>query len=531
MLTLDQCLGAHRPVTFVIAESDLEVLNYINDNYKEDNWWVHSPTLSSLVRLDELIEKEFKVQTAASENISVLNSLLEKDYDKTNRTYDKFIFLDSQVILGDTHDVRKVKDIVSRYTLNEHFAVNMVFISQFVCVPPAIQRLGEVVFFDLPNEDELKKESKRIVKKLELKKNQQPSPEVVNNLRGLTKYEVEQAYFQSYFLHKRIDLNFIRDYKKNAIAKTDLLSLKETDTAFNDIGGMENLKEWIRKSYGGWTVEGRKFGLPLLKGLLMVGLAGCGKSMAMEAVGNEWGLPVVDFDPSLLFSSRIGDSEQNMRRVLKIVENMAPCVLAIDEIEKGLAGMQSSTFSDSGVTARVIRSFLIWMQESTKPVFVVATANNIQYLPPELISRFDETFFVNIPQSFERKDIFDIHIRKLGRDSDKIDTMRLANESKDLSGREIEQVLKEAMYNAFHGKKELSTEVILDVLKRKTNLITTMAEQLKALLQWVGWDEDKKDGLRARFASPSEEFDIGRVHNEIDEMLKGIENKGPDEPV
>jgi AAA+ superfamily predicted ATPase len=873
-------------MTFIIAESDLDVLKYIYNNYKEDKWFVYSATLAGLVPLTDLIEKKFLVENKAATCTTVLDTILKRQFNERNRQFEKYIFLDSQTIMGDPQDVRKIKDILSRYQLEENFTINILFISQFVCVPMALQRLGEVVFFDLPNEDELKKISDHVVKKLELKKPQKPSPEIVNNLKGLTPFEVEQSYFQSFYIHRKIDLNFIRDFKKNAIAKTDLLSLSETNVSFSDIGGMENLKLWIQKSSGGWTVEGKKFGLPLLKGLLLVGLPGCGKaqpldsviytplgsklmgdmevgdlvctpdggiaevcyitpqgkkeiyriyfrdgatveccedhlweikirdkrhrgdkfilplkefpslkskynektsnisirvpdriefeerklfidpyvmgamigngslgneddpksrvvgftsqeksivnkvrkevkkfdcilrpvkdssiqftvsrikgtgkknkfksqlekygllgkksinkhipadylfnsyknrikllnglmdtdgnvvqnghgseystsseqlsidfkelieslggicpitsrephytksgkkvmcntnyrcwpkvvfnpfslkrkrnkyitrskyrklyrhiekiipigrkeaqciglgldsnenlyltdsfvithnSMIMKAMGNEWGLPVVDFDPSLIFSSRVGDSEQNMRRVLQIVENMSPCILAIDEIEKGLAGMQSSTFSDSGVTARVIRSFLIWMQDSTKPVFVVATANNISYLPPELINRFDETFFVNLPQSFERKDIFDIHIRRLGRDPNKINTGKLAELSKDLSGREVEQVLREGMYEAFHSGKELTTKIIIEILGKKTNLITTMAEQLKALLKWVGWDDIKKDGIRARFASPSESLDIGRVHNEIDEILKNVEGSLPEE--
>jgi len=528
MLNLEQCMGAHRIMTFIIAESDLEVLKYIYDNYKEDKWFVYSASLAGLVPLKDLIEKKFLIENKAAQSSEIFESILKRQFDKRNRQFEKYIFLDSQTVLEDPQDVRKIKDILSRYQLDEDYTVNMLFVSQYVCVPMALQRLGEVVFFDLPNEDELKRLSDHLVKKLELKKPQKPSSEVVNNLKGLTKFEVEQSYLQSINIHGKIDLNFIRDFKKNAIAKTDLLSLSEANISFADIGGMENLKLWIQKSYGGWTVEGKKFGLPLLKGLLLVGLPGTGKSLVMKAIGNEWGLPVVNFDPSLIFSSRVGDSEQNMRRVLQIVENMSPCILACDEIEKGLAGMQSSTFSDSGVTARVIRSFLIWMQDSTKPVFVIATANNIQHLPPELINRFDETFFVNLPQSFERKDIFEIHIKMLGRDSNEIDCGKLAELSKDLSGREIEQVLKESMYSAYHNKKKLSTEIIMEILEKKTNLITTMAEQLKYLLKWVGWDDIKKDGIRARFASPSETLDIGRVHDEIDEILKDVEGESPE---
>jgi SpoVK/Ycf46/Vps4 family AAA+-type ATPase len=214
-----------------------------------------------------------------------------------------------------------------------------------------------------------------------------------------------------------------------------------------------------------------------------------------------------------------------MRRVLQIVENISPCILFIDEIEKGFAGMQSSTFSDSGVTARVIGSFLIWMQECKAPVFTVATSNAIHYLPPELIGRFDECFFVNMPQVDEREVIFSIHIKKLGKDPEKFDLKKLAEKSQDLSGREIEQVLKESMYDAFHEKSDLTTEVILRALSKKTSLLTTMGEQMSYLLKWVGWDPQKKDGVRARFASPVDEMNRSRVMSEIDAMLKEVGSK------
>ena len=211
------------------------------------------------------------------------------------------------------------------------------------------------------------------------------------------------------------------------------------------------------------------------------------------------------------------------------MEKISPCVLFIDEIEKGFAGSQSSTFSDAGVTARVISEFLIWMQNCQAPIFTVATSNNIAYLPPEMISRFDETFFVNLPQKSERVEIFKIHLDNLNRGhffSDE-DLKVMALNSEDLSGREIEQVLRESMYDAFHAEKELNTDIILNVLSKKTNLLMTMAEQLQYLLKWVGYDEDRNDGIRARFASPVNQLDISRVQAEIDSMLKNIEKKDP----
>jgi len=533
MLTLDQCVSANRPLMFVVAESDIEVLRHLQNSHKSNIFFIYSTTLASTARLDELMTEKFVYSTrTAKSTIDVLSDIQNRAFQKTNIRFETYVFLDCQSYIHDPQTIRKVKDIIARYQLDESFTVSLIFLSQTVGVPMQLERLSEMVFFDLPDESSLKQTSEGLSEKLGLKKdknpdkNTWPSDEVVNNLKGLTHYEVEQSYLQSFNMYKKVELNFIRDFKKNAIAKTDLLSLMESDVTFNDIGGLESLKEWIRKSYGGWTVRGKEYGLPLLKGLLLVGIPGTGKSLVSKSIGNEWGLPVIAFDPSRIFSSRVGDSEANMRRVLQIVENISPCILMIDEIEKGLAGMQSSTFSDSGVTARVIGSFLIWLQDCKKPVFTVATANAIQYLPPELISRFDETFFVNMPQVDEREIIFSIHLKKLNRKPEDFDLKKLAEASQDLSGREIEQTLRESMYDAFSDNKVLSTSTILKVLSKKTSLLTTMAEQLNYLLQWVGWDEEKRDGIRARFASPMDTGEKERVQSEIEKMLKELEGKG-----
>lgn len=537
MLTLDQCMGANRPLMFVMAESDIEVLQHLEKNHtKKNKFFVYSTTLTTTIPLSDLLLKKFNscANGMPSSTVEVLDGILNKNFHQANSSFESYIFLDSDNFINDKQVVRKIKDILSRYQLDSSFAVSLVCISHTVSVPPSLERLSEVVFFDLPDEKALRATSDGLTKELDLKVDKDhpenstaPSEEVIINLKGLTKFEVEQAYLQSYFMHKKIELSFIRNFKKSAIAKTDLLSLLETEITFDNIGGLSTLKKWIKKSAGGWTVEGRKFGLPQLKGLLLVGLPGSGKTLISKAIGNEWGLPIIQFDPARVFSSRVGDSESNIRRVLQIVENISPCILFIDEIEKGFAGMHSSTFSDAGVTARVIGSFLIWLQECTKPVFTVATSNNIQYLPPELIQRFDETFFVNLPQFNERKDIFNIHLKKLNRNPDKFLPEQLAQHSEHFCGREIEQALKEAMYDAFNSGQELSTEIILAVLSKKTNLLTTMAEQLNYLLKWVGWDEEKQDGIRARFANPVEGETLVDVQSQIDKMLKDIEGLNP----
>jgi hypothetical protein len=284
MMTLEQCLGAHRPIIFTVAESDVEVLRHLNENYKDASFIVYSTTLAALVPLNDLLDGAFAISEArATSTIDILNTILNRRFDPSNSRFEKYVFLDAQNYITDPQNIRKIKDIVSRYQLDVTFTVNLIFVTSSVVVPQQLERLSEVVFFDLPNEAKLKEASDVVVKRLELNKETAPSDEVLNNLKGLTQFEVEQAYLQSFHIHKRIDLNFIREFKKSAISKTDLLSLMETDVTFDQIGGMGTLKDWVMMSFGGWTVEGKKFGLPLLKGLLMVGLPGCGKAQPLDS--------------------------------------------------------------------------------------------------------------------------------------------------------------------------------------------------------------------------------------------------------
>jgi len=510
---------------FCGCENEFEVLNFLNENHK-NHFQVYTSTYAKFIKLDELIKKKFQDPGGKT---YLMDEILDQVYNRTfaerNNVFNTFIFLDVEL---DKQGVRKVKDIIDKYQADFEYTVNLLFMNQTVIVPPELERYSEVVYFPLPNEAAIKEKSEALCSKtqLDMRGDKSPTEDVLTNLKGMTLFELEQAYSISSKLYGRIDLKFIQDYKKSSLAKTDLLSLLESDVSFENVGGLSTLKSWVQKSYGGWTAEGKKFGLPLLKGLLLVGPPGCGKSLTAKAVGNSWGLPVVNFDPSRVFSSQVGASERNIRRVLKIIENVSPCIMFIDEIEKAFAGSHSSTFSDAGVTSRVIMSFLIWMQETTAPVFVVATSNNIGFLPPELISRFDQTFFVNVPQQKEREDIFKIHLKKLGRDPAKFDCQKLAENSVDFVGREIEQVLKDSMYEAFNNKKDLSTEIIIKSLNSKTNIITTMAEQLKFLFKWVGWDPQKKDGIRARYAHPVEEDNRTRIMDEIEALIKDTEKGG-----
>ena len=523
MLTLEQCLRANRPLLFISCESDIEVLTYLNTNFK-NNFQVFSTTFGRFNNLAGLLEKKFQLD-AAGKRLSFIDAL-DMAYNRTFQEQDNFfetyVFLDMEL---DRQAIRKIKDIVSKHQLDFEYTVNLIFISQTIFVPPELERLSELIFFDLPDERLLREKSDQLAgpDQLDLKGENAPTEEMINNLKGLTLYEVEQAYTQSWKIYNgRVDLNFIREFKKGAISKTGLLSLLESGVSFDDIGGLSRLKEWIKNSYGGWTMEGKKYGLPLKKGVLLVGVPGTGKSLSAKSLGTEWGLPVIKFEMSKLFSSRVGESEQNMHRVLRIFENVSPVIVFIDELEKSMAGIESSTFSDAGTTARTMATFLSWMQDNTKPVFIVATANAISYVPPELVSRFDKVFFVNLPQFNERKEIIKIHLKKFNRDPDKFNTDILSEKSKDLSGREIEQCIGEALYNAFHEKKEVTEDHIISVFNSKPGIKLTMKERIGNLLKWVGWDPQRKNGIRADFASVPD--DIDNVQAEIDQLISEIED-------
>lgn len=526
MLSLDQVLSANRPLIFVVAESDLEVLLHLSKYCKDDNLFFYSTTLAGTAPLQEVLDSAFTNKSDSARTTGeVLTEICQYKFPKNNVKFYKYVFLDAQMVVNDPQNVRLIKDILSRYQIDSSFTMSLIFISHTVVVPPALERLSEIVFFDLPSKQKLGNLASSIYKRLRLEPENEE--EISLNLKGLTLFEAEQALLQSHNIFQKVELDFIRNFKKNSIAKTDLLSLMELNVTFDQIGGMDRLKAWVKKSAGGWTVEGQKYGLPLMKGVLMIGPPGTGKSLLAKALGNEWKLPVVLFDPSKLFSSRVGESEGNERRALKVIEGIAPCVVMIDEMEKGFSGSQSSTYSDAGVTSKVLGIFLTWFQDCTEPIFIVGTSNNINQMPPELISRFDEIFFVNLPQDFERQEIFRIHLKKVNRDPEKFDLRLLSEKSTDLTGREIEQVIRESLYDSFHAKKELDTEALLSVLSKKTTILMTMSEQLKSLMDWVGYDDTREDGVRARFASSVSSININRVNSEIDRLLKDIEGKKP----
>jgi SpoVK/Ycf46/Vps4 family AAA+-type ATPase len=310
---------------------------------------------------------------------------------------------------------------------------------------------------------------------------------VLKAAAGLTANEAENVFAKSLVMTGGLDLDVIIAEKKQIIHRSHVLEYYDAIEELAYVGGMAELKDWLRKRGLAFSERARRFGLPEPRGLLLLGVQGSGKSLVAKSVASLWKLPLLRLDMGKVFSQMVGSSEENIRMALRLAESVSPCVLWIDEMEKGLAGLGSSDRSDAGTAARVFGSFLVWMQEKTAPVFVIATSNNVAGLPPELLrkGRFDEIFFVDLPSLEERKEILAIHLAHRHRDPVRFDLTGLAERTEGFSGAEIEQVIISALYDAFETDRELTDEDLCRNISQTVPLSQTMKEQITALRNWA----------------------------------------------
>ena len=316
--------------------------------------------------------------------------------------------------------------------------------------------------------------------------------------RGLTVMEARLAFGQAALQLGRLGheaVPLVMREKERVIKQSGILEYYDPDVRLEDVGGLENLKVWLERRGRAYGPGARSFGLDAPKGLLLLGVQGCGKSMVSKSVAAAWRFPLLRLDMGRVFAGIVGQSESNVRAALQAAEALAPCVLWIDEIEKGVSGMGSSDQSDAGTTARVVGTLLTWMQEKREPVFVVATANRLDLVPMELFrkGRFDEIFFVDLPTERARREILQIHLRKKGRKPTDFGIQHLAQVSAGFSGAELEEAIREGLFNAFAAGQELRTEHIETALKATFPLSMTMREPIEKLRLWAK--------ARARLAS------------------------------
>ena len=386
--------------------------------------------------------------------------------------------------------IRRLRDITNELKESRK---TLVILSPILRFTPDLEKDITVLDYSLPTLDELEISLDRVVRSareiagVQLKMNGDERERVLNAARGLTCIEAENVFAKSLVMDRKLDLSIIIAEKEQIIRRSQILEYYESLEGFANVGGLGLVKQWLRKRGNAFSEKARLFGLPEPKGLLLLGVQGSGKSLLAKAVASQWQLPLLRLDLGRVFSELVGSSEQNIRTALRLAESVSPCVLWLDEIEKGLAGASGSGSADAGTSARVFGSFLTWMQEKTSPVFVIGTANDISALPPEILrkGRFDEIFFVDLPQLQERREIFAIHLARRGRDPLDYDLNQLAVVSDGFSGAEIEQVIFDGLYDAFENETELSDEDLFRNLKSTVPLSQTMEAKITALRQWA----------------------------------------------
>jgi ATP-dependent 26S proteasome regulatory subunit len=433
-----------------------------------------------------------------SDPLNILDHIIKS---KENGGKQIYILLDFHPFLTNHSVIRKVRDLGKALRKTEK---TVIFLSPKLVLPDELEKEVVVFDFDLPSLDQLSEALDNILEKIRknpkvtIKLNPASRERLLKASQGLTILELQDALAKAVVDNRAIDeftIPIILSEKKQIIRKSGILEYYSAEETFDEIGGLRNLKRWLSKRDKAFTEEARHFGVPVPKGLMLVGVQGCGKSLCAKAVSSQWRLPLLRLDVGKVFSGLVGSSEENIRKVIKIAESVAPCLLWIDEIEKGLSGAASSNFSDAGTTARVFATFTTWLQEKTRPVFVISTANDISLLPPEIMrkGRFDEIFFVDLPTLEERAEIFRIHLFKRKRNPKEFDLELLAQYADGFSGAEVEQVIISSLYDAFEEERPLKTDDIVRNIKETVPLSRTMAEKISALRHWAE--------SRARYAS------------------------------
>jgi len=404
----------------------------------------------------------------------------------TPETASLFVLKDYDNFLKDFSVIRKLKNL-SRSLKTQ--PKNIIIVSSEINIPDSLKEFVTLLEFPLPSYSEILEELNRLTSSLQ----QDIKPEVVNELamacQGLSLERIRRVLSKIIAKYGEIDESspsLILQEKKQIIQQTQLLEFCLADKGIGDLGGLDNFKDWLQLRKKAFSQEAIEYGLPYPKGLLLVGVQGTGKSIAAKIIANEWRLPLLRLDFGRLFASLIGQSEQRVRKMIEIAEALSPCILWVDEIDKAFAGAQSS--GDSGTTSRVLATFITWLSEKTTPVFVVATANNIDCIPPEILrkGRFDEMFFLNLPTREEREAIFEVHLRKYRPDAvTNFQLPLLGQLSKDFSGAEIEAVVIESMRLGFNENRDFNNEDVLISIQNLVPLARTKSKEIDLLKDWA----------------------------------------------
>lgn len=402
-----------------------------------------------------------------------------------------YLFKDLHRLLDDGRVVRRLRDLVKPFSRDRR---TLLMPAPRWVLPSELERHAVVFELETPSVKELRFAARKLLKDLSrehrfrIDLTSQQFDELIDSLKGLTLFEAERVMTRALLDDLALsleDLDAVVKTKKELFDAHGIVEYLPPETGLEDIGGLASLKRWLARRANAFEPQARRFGLSPPKGVLLVGVPGCGKSLAAKAVARVWGLPLLRLEVGRLYEKYVGETERNLEDALRLSERLAPSVLMVDEIEKAFS--TGGGTADAGLSRRVLGYFLSWLQDRNSPVFVVATCNQIAELPPELLrkGRFDEIFFVDLPDSDDRKAIFSLHLKKRERDPSKFDLETMAGATDGFSGAEIEEAVVSALYTAFSRETELTTGLVLEEIRATRSLSVTRREEIDALRAWA----------------------------------------------
>ena len=397
-----------------------------------------------------------------------------------------FLLKDFNRFLTDLAISRKLRNLSRILKLQPK---TIIIVGSDLNIPRELQDLITILQFQLPTEKEISQELDRLIKSLKITIEPKLFETITRSCQGLSLERIRRVFSKIIATYKIINENSISILlieKKMIINQTEILEYCSVNEEFYNLGGLSNLKEWLKKRKTAFSSQANNYGLPIPRGVLLIGIQGTGKSLTAKIIANNWKLPLLKLDVGKLFGGIVGESESRLRQMISVTETISPCILWIDEIDKAFTNSDNN--NDSGTTNRVLGTFISWLSEKTKPVFVIATANTIELLPIEIIrkGRFDEIFFLDLPQKNEREEIYKIHLKQFRpRSWEKFDSKKLAEMSVAFSGAEIRQTIIEAMYQAFYEKREFTTDDIKSSISELIPLAKIESDQMLKIKKWA----------------------------------------------
>jgi len=483
-------IRARYPILYLVSSEEARVEGVILDIARRWNKQVHQWSCTTgLVPAGVSVQSQKHRHAATKDPLAALDQVVDQVEPAL------FIFKDLHPFLTKSNYgvIRRLKEIAVHL---KNSLKTILIISPVIEVPVEVDKEITVLPFPLPGRDEFRQLLDHVAAEVAptgrvlVELDDAGRDRLLQAALGLTFTEAENVFAKILVKHERLSGDLVGEVleeKQQIIRKSGLLEYYATDETFDTVGGLAQVKDWLVKRASALSDAARDFGLPAPKGMLLLGVQGCGKSLCAKAVSNLWQVPLLRFDIGRVFGSLVGSSEENVRRAIAVAESVAPAVLWVDEIDKAFAGSQGSALADGGTTARVFGTFLTWLSEKTAAVFVLATANDISQLPPELLrkGRLDEIFFVDLPDEPERREIFAIHLRKRRRGLVEFDLDALARAAAGFSGAEIEEAVISALFDAFHAGQPLTTAHLLAALEQSVPLARTMSEHIDRLRQWA----------------------------------------------